>query len=227
MYLVFIHSYLIFQEVYARFSIDRSVSIVIQLLNESWQEYVDVEKDDDILAGKKYRVVLDTPKILYVEDSLPNYDEFEADLASHVPTSFDTCESNASGSSKTPEPDLISATASQSSFSLYNITIPTQDFSSRLSKALKDQVPLPRVLRSELIHSICSSVWKYSKYPKSIVFTDLARAVVSEYPHLRESTGTGYDGWRVAIREKFKNMRRLDQSEEVVQKKKNNMSKKP
>lgn len=217
MYLKLMHSYLMFQEVYARFCIDRTVSIIIQFFNEVWQEYIDVQKDENILPGKKYRIVLDTPKVLYIENSVP--DCAESKSSSHITEPFFTDERNASGSCESSEPDLFAAATPQSSFPLDNFTIPAKDFSSRLRQALQDEVPLPRVLRSELIHTICSSVVKHSKYPTSVMVTDMARAIVSKYPYLKESIGTGYGGWRQAIRDKLKNMRRFDQSEEVKQKK--------
>lgn len=58
------------------------------------------------------------------------------------------------------------------------------------------------------------------------MFNDVARAIILQYPYLRETLGTGYGGWRQTIRDKFKNMRRLDTSEEVKQKKKGSVTKK-
>lgn len=225
-----------FQEIYAKFSIDPSVTIVIQLFKEVWQEYVDVHRDDKIIAGKKYRVVLDTPKVLYVENSLHNCEESESNLSSSLPESLATYDCNTSGSyeisethvfpADASEPDFFAANVSQSRLSLLDFTIPSQDFSSRLREALNDQIPLSRVLRSEFIHTICSKIWRISKYPTSIMFTDVARTIILQYPYLTENLGTGYGGWRQAIRDKFKNMRRLDLSKEVKQKKKGSSAKK-
>ncbi|GBM81645.1 hypothetical protein AVEN_226922-1 [Araneus ventricosus] len=79
---------------------------------------------------------------------------------------------------------------------------------------------LSRVLQAELVGAYCRSITINTKYPSSIMVTDAARKIVTDYQYLKETIGTGYGGWRQAIRDKLKNLRRFDQSEEVKLRKK-------
>lgn len=67
---------------------------------------------------------------------------------------------------------------------------------------------------------MCREITVNTKYPSSLAITDAARAIVREYTYLRETIGTGYGGWRQSIRDRLKNIRRCDQSEEVKSRKK-------
>lgn len=60
--------YFFLQAAYLKFPLDRSTTIICQCYNEFWHEYIDVAKDHEIVPGVKYRVMLQLPKVLYVED---------------------------------------------------------------------------------------------------------------------------------------------------------------
>lgn len=99
-------------------------------------------------------------------------------------------------------------------------SLPKHKFSFRLLECLREKLQLSRSLKSELVENVCREIIAHSKYPTTTNITDVARAIVREYQHLKETIGTGYGGWRQSIKDKLKNMRRVDDSEEVQNKKK-------
>lgn len=184
--------------------------MIIQCFNESWSEYVDIIRDDEIIAGVKYRIILELPQVLYAENpEIPFSENTELILSNDASFSSELFENKSSRTS----------TSYEASFSALDI-FSSANFSIFLSDALKAKLPLGRALKSELIRVVCRAITADTKYPSSIRITDAARKIVSDYPYLKESMGTGSGGWRQSIRDCLKNMRRSDQSEEVKARKK-------
>ncbi|GBM07436.1 hypothetical protein AVEN_26502-1 [Araneus ventricosus] len=173
----------------------------------------------ELKKGCKYRIILHLPSTLYVEGSSGQKENNSSDVLSQdlqVANTFDLCKlSSLKNSSELNE--LSSSIESNSGLEVLH----SVHLSSCLNKALKKKMTLSRVLRAELVGAYCRSITINIKYPSSIMVTDAARKIVTDYQYLKETIGTGYGGWRKAIRDKFKNLRRFDQSEEVKRRGKN------
>ncbi|GBN57730.1 hypothetical protein AVEN_58152-1 [Araneus ventricosus] len=202
----------------SKFSLDSSTSIIIKSYNESLGEYIDILQDDELIPGCKYRLILDLPSILYVEGSSSEKENNSSDVLSQdlqVANTFDLCESSSLKNSSELN-ELSNSVESNSGLEVLH----SVHFSNCLNEALKKKMTLSRVLRAELVGAYCRSITINTKYPSSIMVTDAPRKIVTDYQYLKKTIGTGYGSWRQAIRDKLKNLRRFDQSEEVKRRKK-------
>lgn len=201
---------ILFQAAYARFSLDSTTPIIIQCLNDSWGEYIDITNDNEILPGCKYKVILQLPSLLYVEESGQNNELSDVQNLEESASSFN----ESSNFTTSDELQVIEKPA-------INLDGPLNVyFSMALNEALNGEIVLSRTLRSELVNIVCKVITPNTKYPSSVTITDAARKIVADYPYLRETIGTGYGGWRQAIRDRLKNIRRFDQSDEVKKRRK-------
>jgi hypothetical protein len=77
-------------------------------------------------------------------------------------------------------------------------TLPST-FSPSVMQSLTNNVnleaPQNRTARGEFIRSIVDdALLNYTIYPDKAHKTDMAKAIIKQYPHLREDGGRGYDG---------------------------------
>lgn len=64
-------------------------------------------------------------------------------------------------------------------------------------------------LKHEFINcNVTEPVVNITLYPSSSQLQDVASSIVRAYPHLRETMGSGYDGWKRCLRNSLKNFRR-------------------
>jgi len=69
--------------------------------------------------------------------------------------------------------------------------------------------PRERYIRGQFLQAIvCNAMRKYTLYPDRAEKTDMARAIIREYPHLRDQSRSGYATWYQSITDSLKNARR-------------------
>ncbi|XP_064482439.1 uncharacterized protein LOC135395129 [Ornithodoros turicata] len=76
------------------------------------------------------------------------------------------------------------------------------DLAIRNGEALKSSV------HSKIIDIVYQSMVNYTIYPSKKFYFKVVNFLLLQYPSLADATGTGYDSWIVALRNKFKNERR-------------------
>lgn len=166
--------------------------MILQCFNESWSEYIDIREDKEINPGCKYKAILQLPKVIYVEESLDTLSKSKADLNA---TTFLNMQTENVFSPQSPAENLMTdsrelSEPSTSESAIGSNEIHVGQFSSSLNEALDKQLPLMRMLRSELVGAVCKSITVATKYPSSIMMTDAARTIVRKYPYL-----TNYWNW--------------------------------
>ncbi|XP_075741940.1 sterile alpha motif domain-containing protein 3-like [Rhipicephalus microplus] len=58
---------------------------------------------------------------------------------------------------------------------------------------------------------------KYTLYPTRCFYSKVTTLLLDKYPQLKDVIGSGHDSWKVALRNKYKNLRRkLDDHEDVL-----------
>ena len=65
------------------------------------------------------------------------------------------------------------------------------DFSFRTQQALKNGV-ITKGASSDIVTYIAHHIWTHTKYPSSEEYTEVCRELVTQYPVLKDTTGTGY-----------------------------------
>ena len=90
--------------------------------------------------------------------------------------------------------------------------LPTQ-FPENVTFALVQQTnlnkPKERYLRGLFVQTIVYNVLRqYTMYPDKAQKTDMARAIIREFPHLRDLSANGYCSWYQSIADCLKNARR-------------------
>ena len=93
----------------------------------------------------------------------------------------------------------------------------------KLALELKQDLKQPklRFLRGLFIQSIVAHAMQFTLYPDMGQKRDMARAIIIDYPHLAEGTGSGFGAWYQTITDALKNARRnLPDVPEVMARKK-------
>ncbi|XP_070389387.1 sterile alpha motif domain-containing protein 3-like [Dermacentor albipictus] len=90
-------------------------------------------------------------------------------------------------------------------------------------EVLRRKVPINCAVRRAIINKLFAACFKIAWYPSRQLYRVAAERLVSAYPHLadRVGSGNGLDSWVMALRNKFKNMRKKAEncSEEMLAKK--------
>lgn len=175
-------------------------TFIIQYYDEEFKTFIDI--DNNLVLGKKFKVVVTQ------EPSVVNIDGVSFDVDS-TPIIIEQCDdaqfiSSPSGSANQfPQPFHLK----QSMFtpSVWNSLIGG------------DTLTWPE--KRCLVRDLASQIRKYSLYPTSEKYEEVAKALISKFPQLTETIGSGYSGWKQKIRDHMKNFRRLSDNEEVVLKK--------
>ncbi|XP_041825356.1 uncharacterized protein LOC121629698 isoform X2 [Melanotaenia boesemani] len=143
----------------------------------------------------------------------------ESDTTTYQPLSQCLDESSVSTASDT---DILSSSESTSSVSLrsqlwpQNFPIPQFNYEVQIqlekaNKAFLDSgtllSPSPK-LKSDILDGLASEIVKYKVYPSSAEFDDVARALITKYPALKEQGSvTGFYGWKISLKYKMANYR--------------------
>ena len=103
-------------------------------------------------------------------------------------------------------------------------------FPDNVALALEQKVnlnkPQQRYTRGQFLQAIvCNAIRRYTLYPNQVEKTDMARAIVREYPHLLDKSRSGYASWFQSITDSLKNARRpLKHIHEVAKRSRKNKS---
>ena len=80
---------------------------------------------------------------------------------------------------------------------------PVEKLVDKLKDALENSVdltlPKNRYLRGLLLNTLCDEAVKFKSHPNCYEKQELAKCIISTWPHLKESIGRGYDGWLSSI----------------------------
>lgn len=67
---------------------------------------------------------------------------------------------------------------------------------------------LSPTLKSDILDGLASEIVKYKVYPLSSEFDDVAQALITKYPCLKEQGSvTGFYGWKISLKYKMANYR--------------------
>jgi len=77
-----------------------------------------------------------------------------------------------------------------------------------LNNSIDLTLPKNRYLRGFLLNTMRDEAVKFKSHPNSYEKQELARCIVSTWPHLKESIGRGYDRWLSSIVDCLKTKRR-------------------
>jgi len=68
--------------------------------------------------------------------------------------------------------------------------------------------PKQRYLRGQLLQILCSEAVKVTTHPDHYQKMEMAKSIITAWPHLKEPIGRGYDGWLASIIDCLKSTRR-------------------
>ena len=68
--------------------------------------------------------------------------------------------------------------------------------------------PKQRYLRGQLLQILCSEAVKLTSHPDHYQKIEMAKSIITAWPHLKEPIGRGYDGWLSSIVDCLKSTRR-------------------
>ena len=69
-------------------------------------------------------------------------------------------------------------------------------------------IKTPEHVKRKIVQALCTSVSKYTLYPKSKDLDNICFSLIREYPFLRDSSPGGHSSWAIAMRYKVCNMRK-------------------
>lgn len=162
----------------------------MQYFDEEWQSYIDVE-DVDCLVDKTKLRVTNIASVNLKSVSSAETVEDQDDLSEQSSTS-----STVSSAGQWPSP----------------FAFPAQKVPANLMTALDQGValcnPKQRYLRGQLLQILCGEAVKYTAHPDHFQKIEMAKSIITAWPHLKEPVGRGYDGWLASIVDSLKCTRR-------------------
>jgi len=94
--------------------------------------------------------------------------------------------------------------------------IPVHRFSFSLRNQLQKKAQLNWALRKELKDILVDDLLSFTAYPSKAQRDEVCSAVLSEFPHLREPIGSGFDGLSQSMKDRLKSARR-DMADDVLE----------
>ena len=174
-----------------RFNLTSSSEFILQYFDEEWQSYIDVEDVDCLLDKTKLRV---TNVMSVTSKSVPSAESVEDDLSE---------QSHSSTSSKVSNVGQWPA----------QFVFPVQKVPANLMTALDQGMdlcnPKQRYLRGQLLQILCGEAVTYTAHPDHYQKIEMAKSIITAWPHLKEPIGRGYDGWLASIVDSLKSTRRM------------------
>ncbi|KAL3220316.1 hypothetical protein MRX96_050438 [Rhipicephalus microplus] len=83
-------------------------------------------------------------------------------------------------------------------------------------KVISSPLLTPSTFR-QIIDILHDEMAKYTLYPTRCFYSKVTTLLLDKYPQLKDVIGSGHDSWKVALRNKYKNLRRkLDDHEDVL-----------
>ncbi|KAH8024002.1 hypothetical protein HPB51_020760 [Rhipicephalus microplus] len=83
-------------------------------------------------------------------------------------------------------------------------------------KVISSPLLTPSTFR-QIIDILHNEMAKYTLYPTRCFYSKVTTLLLDKYPQLKDVIGSGHDSWKVALRNKYKNLRRkLDDHEDVL-----------
>lgn len=178
-------------------------------------QYRDIEFDNEFVNLTLTSEIKDkcTVKVIYLENeadkfthhTLPEEVDDSSSLSSAVDTDIlSSPESTSSGSSLRSLPWPLNFPIPQFSYEVHiQLERANQAFYNNgtlLSPSTK--------LKSDILEGLASEIVKYKVYPSSVEFDDVAEALTTKYPCLKEQGSvTGYYGWKISLKYKLANYR--------------------
>ncbi|XP_056295664.1 uncharacterized protein LOC130209821 isoform X2 [Pseudoliparis swirei] len=177
-------------------------------------QYRDIEFDNEFVNLTEISEIKDksTVKVIYSTD--------ESDTTTHQPVEQWLNDSSLSTASDT---DILSSTESTSSGSSLrsqpwpqHFQIPLFNYEVQIQLERANQAflnsgtllsPSPK-LKSDILDGLASEIVKYKVYPSNSEFDDVAQALITKYPCLKEQGSvTGFYGWKISLKYKMANYR--------------------
>lgn len=177
-------------------------------------QYRDIEFDNEFVNLTEISEIKDksTVKVIYLTD--------ESDTTTCQPVSRWLDDSSLSTASDT---DILSSPESTSSGSSLrsqpwpqHFQIPQFNYEVQIQLERANQAflnsgtllsPSPK-LKSDILDGLASEIVKYKVYPSSSEFDDVAQALITTYPCLKEQGSvTGFYGWKISLKYKMANYR--------------------
>ncbi|OWF53477.1 hypothetical protein KP79_PYT25477 [Mizuhopecten yessoensis] len=212
------------------FNLDNFTNIIIQRFEKDWETFVDISDNTKIENLDKFKCT--SVASLFDDFMMLDSDSVCDDFLNQSRT----CNvHNVSPASVNSESSIeLSKNRSSSSSSVsrsplsngwpFEYKLPTSTFSKRLQNTLEEGNGMNWSLKHEFIQCITESVVNITLYPSSSQLQDVASNIVHTYPHLRETMGNGYEGWKQSLRNSLKNNRRKSE-EPIVKHKKRKVAK--
>lgn len=171
-----------------RFDLARSSDFILQYFDEDWQSYIDVEDIGCLVDKTKLRVT--------------------SVAAVNV-------KSVASPESVEDQDVLSKQSSTVSNVAQWPIqfVFPVQKVPANLVAALDKGIdlcnPKQRYLRGQLLQVLCSEAVNLTSHPDHSQKIEMAKSIITAWPHLKEPIGRGYDGWLASIVDCLKSTRRV------------------
>jgi len=184
---------------------------VMQYFEPEWDTYVDVE--DGSAVPDRSRIKCNIQQLdLLISTAMSSLDCSFTSSAADVSTSTAVDHlSVAAVTTGVPAACAEPPATAKQSWPL-DYRLPTQ-FPENVTFALVQQTnlnkPKERYLRGLFVQTIVYNVLRqYTMYPDKAQKTDMARAIIREFPHLRDLSANGYCSWYQSIADCLKNARR-------------------
>jgi len=174
-----------------RFNLPSSSEFVVQYFDEEWQSYIDVEDVDCLVDKTKLRVTSVTSV------------SFKSVASSEAVESRDVLSEQLSTSSTVPADEQW---PSQFAFPVQKVP---PNLMTALDKGIDLCSPKQRYLRGQLLQILCSEAVKLTTHPDHSQKIEMAKSIITAWPHLKEPIGRGYDGWLASIVDCLKSTRRV------------------
>ncbi|XP_033097595.1 uncharacterized protein LOC117101677 [Anneissia japonica] len=181
----------------------KEADVILQNYDKEWDDWIDVSDFDKIPNRTVLRCISLKPS---------------SDQVSAAPSLSQSTEESAVDSDATEILESDLSTDSEEMLDVPNgylkgkwpnkFPIDEMKFSQSLKEALKNKVCLMWNQKRELLDVIAKEIQKYTDSPSKIQRHQIALELISKYPHLRETLGSGTDGWQERIKDKMKNIRR-------------------
>lgn len=184
-----------FQVIRNRFDIEKNVKIHSQSFDPEWEEFVDLEDVGQLKEKTKLKCITSADQ-----------DGLQASSSVPDPPSGLSAPCASGQSPQHPSTD-------ERSLSWPIVFVISEDFlpkQVKLALERKEDLAKPknRHVRGLFLGAVCDCASKYTAYPDMVQKHQMAKAIVTQWPHLKEEWGRGYDGWLSCLINKLKNSRR-------------------
>ena len=171
-----------------RFDLASSFEFILQYFDEEWQSFIDIEDVNCLVDKTKLRVT----SVASVNVK------------------------NVASPERVEDQDVLvkqSSTVSNAAQWPSQFVFPVQKVPANLVTALDKGIdlcnPKQRYLRGQLLQVVCSEAVKFTSHPDHSQKIEMAKSIITAWPHLKEPIGRGYDGWLASIVDCLKSTRRV------------------